>query len=962
MIAIKKIQIYGFGKHENLTIHLQDSVTIFYGANEAGKTTIQQFILQILFGFPTKQQVLQKYEPKTSTKFGGQLTIEHPKYGTCIIERVKGKAAGDVTVYLADGTTGHDDLLAKIVYGYSRTAFEAIFAFSIHELQGIEKMSEEELTHLLLASGTTGVNQLTALEKRLDKDAGELFKKSGKIPAINMKIEQLKTLEKTIQQERMKIEVFEEMLVELAQIELALQQHSEDQAKLQEDWQRLTIQRQAQPLLEQQVSLQHALKDRQQQHFPVEGIRRYEQLKDKLTNEQLQFTQLQEKSVAIKSQITLSGDAMKTEELLKYVQRESEWNQFLVKEQKLTEELFVLEQEMEGQFRLLGIQDEEQKSAILKENVSLQQEQQFQEPLLELQEAEAQLQFHLHSLEQNREELEHNTIRQQQLKQDFLSVEEERIVAEWPYKKQRLERLRQTSQSRMQQKQPTIFILISIVISLVAVFFGVAQKNWAVAALGVVITIFLVVFLQHFMKDKLRNGKGSSSNTGELRGLEQLEISVTALLEKQRRHQERAFILAEQQQEKERQYGKLERQIQQLEQQIIAAEAILQRFLHRFHITGEVAKKLIPELFTRIRTVQECALNRNSKRQLLQDVLQQKQELLQAIETLLQQTYSEQELFVHLRKAYNDNQKLQLEEQSLVENLTLIMKETEEKQPLIDNLKLQIEQLFIEAEVAQEAAFYEAFSHYEREEKWAQQLKFISSQLASLGAKSKQTPLQNHNFPKLQAELEQKQSDLQNLVDSLLQRRATLKLQQEHLLTDEKYGELLQSFEDEKTSLQQLILEWSAKRAVSESIHRTLHILREQKLPHVLNLVNTIFHRLTDGKYDKLFINSEGIFEAQSVTSMRYRVAELSQATKEQAYIALRIALAKTLIESAPFPFIMDDPFVHFDRNRTSNMVQLMKEVGYEHQILYFTCHDAMLANWQQEQIVDIGVLANERK
>lgn len=54
MLTIQKIQIYGFGKHENISISLNDGVTIFYGLNEAGKTTIQQFILQMLFGFPTK--------------------------------------------------------------------------------------------------------------------------------------------------------------------------------------------------------------------------------------------------------------------------------------------------------------------------------------------------------------------------------------------------------------------------------------------------------------------------------------------------------------------------------------------------------------------------------------------------------------------------------------------------------------------------------------------------------------------------------------------------------------------------------------------------------------------------------------------------------------------------------------------------------------------------------------------
>ncbi|UZM98992.1 AAA family ATPase [Lysinibacillus sp. MHQ-1] len=143
------------------------ALQFFYGLNEAGKTTIQQFVLQMLFGFPTRQQTQRKYEPKASTKFGGQLTLLHPIYGSCIIERVKGKAAGDVTVYLEDGTTGQEELLAKLLYGYSRASFESIFfPFHCMSFRALKKMSEEELTHLLLSSGTTGIQHLSALEKK----------------------------------------------------------------------------------------------------------------------------------------------------------------------------------------------------------------------------------------------------------------------------------------------------------------------------------------------------------------------------------------------------------------------------------------------------------------------------------------------------------------------------------------------------------------------------------------------------------------------------------------------------------------------------------------------------------------------------------------------------------------------------------------------------------------------------
>ena len=57
---------------------------------------------------------------------------------------------------------------------------------------------------------------------------------------------------------------------------------------------------------------------------------------------------------------------------------------------------------------------------------------------------------------------------------------------------------------------------------------------------------------------------------------------------------------------------------------------------------------------------------------------------------------------------------------------------------------------------------------------------------------------------------------------------------------------------------------------------------------------------------------------------MRYPIIELSQATKEQAYISLRFALAASILETAPFPIIMDDPFVHFDEERLSRMMKLL--------------------------------------
>lgn len=958
LLTIQKIHIYGFGKHENITISLQDGVTIFYGMNEAGKTTIQQFILQMLFGFPTKQQSQRKYEPKTSPKFGGQLTILHPIYGQCTIERVKGKATGDVTVYTEDGMKGHDELLAKLLYGYSRSSFEAIFSFSIHELQGIEKMSEDELTHLLLASGTTGIHRLSALEKKLEKDAGELFKKSGKLPIINQKIENLKQLEKTIKKEQATIHTFEDKSLKLQQLEQRLKDLNKQQKMLQQDWQQLTVIKQAMPLIEQQDALQQSFKNYEHVQFPPEGIRRYEQLKDRLTHETLQLTQLEEQYQALKSKLQLTADEQAIDDMARLMNKEATWNQLLVKEQNLQDELFVLEQDVEAQFRLLGVHEMEAQAALIEGTVSLQQEEQFQRQLTVLHEAEEELKSYLQSLERIHEELDSIARQKKQLQQESLSAEEEHILAKWPQRKGRLEQLRHVRSQRSKQKQPMLFVMLVLAISIVALIYGVLEKNWAVMVIGAMLSLLFLLYLKQ--AKQVEDGP-PEHNSQLLRELEQEENIVQVLLVKKQRLEDRWILANEQQRDKERQYAQLELKIQQAEQVSAEATHSLQNFLERFRLEGNVPRSLLPELFMRIRGVQELVVKKTSIYQLLHVIQSEKKELYEMLQQVLKNEYSEQEIFVHLRSTYFAIQQEQQQMLQTKEQLAQIDSKIQEVQPLLTNYEAAIAQLFLDANVESENAFYEAYEQYQHQQKLQSELQAIHYQLDSLDMQQQESFLSAEQLQEKIQALEEVRNALRIEIEHCLEERAALQIEKEHLLNDEQYGLLLQQFEQEKAILQQLMAQWASKKALATAIHETLFRLREEKLPHVLTQVNAFFHSLTGGRYDKLFIHEEGYFEAHAVSGLRYHVAELSQATKEQVYISLRMALAKTLATSAPFPFIMDDPFVHFDRNRTNKMVQLMKEVGYERQILYFTCHEEMLELWQKEQIVDLGALANER-
>jgi uncharacterized protein YhaN len=154
---------------------------------------------------------------------------------------------------------------------------------------------------------------------------------------------------------------------------------------------------------------------------------------------------------------------------------------------------------------------------------------------------------------------------------------------------------------------------------------------------------------------------------------------------------------------------------------------------------------------------------------------------------------------------------------------------------------------------------------------------------------------------------------------------------------------------------------WAARKAAVSAIDGATGRLKEQKLPDVIDRASGWFRDLTGGAHAALVLTADGRIEAEGANGMRFGLHELSQATKEQAYISMRLSLAASLLSPAPFPVIMDDPFVHFDRVRLGNMVNLLEELKNHHQFLYFTCHREMAGAFSEAAVISVAGAGSER-
>jgi len=190
-MKIDNLHIDGFGVWCDKTWGpLAPGLNIFYGPNEAGKSTLMAFIRSILFGLDRRGQA-RRYEPLNGGTHGGWIDAT-VKGRTVRIERKAGRhVRGTVTVYDGD-STGSDVELETLLAGTTRTLYHNVFAFGLEELQQFQTLQETEISpHISGASLGIGAARWTAVQRDIEARQRALFIPHGQSGAINVALKEL---------------------------------------------------------------------------------------------------------------------------------------------------------------------------------------------------------------------------------------------------------------------------------------------------------------------------------------------------------------------------------------------------------------------------------------------------------------------------------------------------------------------------------------------------------------------------------------------------------------------------------------------------------------------------------------------------------------------------------------------------------------------------------------------------
>jgi uncharacterized protein YhaN len=367
-MKISDVQVDGFGVWKGLTVEsLSDNMTIFCGYNEAGKTTLMQFIRSMMFGFSPDR--LGKYTPPVYGGLaGGSMDIVTPT-GTFEIQRHvdpnrHSDPIGDLAVTDShDGSVHGRAHLSSLMSDIDESIFTNVFAIGLREIQELGALNSTAAADQLykLTSGLDRVSLIDVmrdLRERREKIWGSDAKKESRLAELS---ERKQKLLREIDELKQRSKRWSRMAAEttdinnqLSDIELELKAN-ERESRLLEIAMQISDRWQSRKLLSEQVKAIGTLPDERDV-----SIKELDRLNAKVAQTKERIDQIKGQRKTIKTEamaLPINRNLWAQKSRIEAVTEHMPWVESLQRQvSKLGEEIDTIENSMVGEVDGLGQQ------------------------------------------------------------------------------------------------------------------------------------------------------------------------------------------------------------------------------------------------------------------------------------------------------------------------------------------------------------------------------------------------------------------------------------------------------------------------------------------------------------------------------------------------------------------------------------------------------------------------------
>ncbi len=886
-MQIREIHIEGFGIFAGTRLNpLKGGLNVLYGANEAGKTTLIEFIRRILFGFPRKTRGTNAYPPLSGGAHGGRLFCELASGEAVTLARVQ-RGKETVTVSSEAGEETGSDALSKVLGHASKELFHHIHAITLDELADFNTLKGDEIKNRIYGAGMgLGAVSLKEVDKQLADRCDAVFRPRGK-KKMNQLYEEIRMLEDGVAAVQAGLNRYGELNARIENMEAERGTLAEKVKALEKRKQFLETQKQFHPLVRELETAEAALQELEDiPGFPEKGL---EQLDALLLVKKEMQNRLDEETRTLKDWVQEKKALHINRALL---EREAE---VVDLQQSLKQVLAAIEN----------------RTAVQAERARLQDSLENEKAVLQVDWEEARIVEFEFGPEQVRQV--------QSFHERFEALREQviRTREKWEYYRNR-------KQAEGAKGWNILVWLRGIGVAqgglgLTGLGWGVFTGNAPLMGLSSCLLLLGALLLKKYQKEKREFfaedafGQSLQAKAQEAQSEQQtLAKSWRVFLDSTGLPERLTPVEAREKGPMLRALGEKIRQRVRLDERIRQMQETEQDVRQRLSALKPVLDDTpqMKSVHAGIETAQrqfEAAKRAAQRAEDLQKLIQDQEEKNSRLRQLLMENENEKLGFLKNAGAQN-------EDEFRAKHRTMEQRRSWQE-------KAEQHRRHIRSRLGEDAGAFTAELKTRKYEDIENDLREAVRELVQWGAKR----------------------------DALLESLGEVKNQRDQLASNDDLSIKQTALALRQQELEDLGREWAAAKLARTLLDAARQRYETHRQPGVLQAAERLFRAVTGGAYSRIVkpLDSDALL-VENARGERRQLFELSRGTREQLYLAMRLGLIEEHDKrSEPLPVILDDVLVNFDETRRARFLEELHAFAQDRQVLALTCHASVLKDYE---------------
>jgi uncharacterized protein YhaN len=900
-MIIKKIHIDGFGIFRDFSIgDLKKGVNILYGRNEAGKSTLLDFLRYTLFGYPRSRA--DHRDPLNGGKHGGRIMVlAGDPAREVTFERFAGSKGGPFRLLTPGGESSDRAEWDRWLGFASDDLYQNVYAFSLDELVSLDSLSRSGVEDRIFSIGLgLGDLSLGEVEKGFQEESDAIYSPRGrnqKVPQLLGRISELNEKVKTIQGH---LPYYQALTTEIRELEeetggltRVLQEHRTSQAQL-ENYHRCYA---------YYVRINQAGKELAElpplKELPDGGIGR--------------LNELEAEEEALNKQVRAITDGRGERKGIQALQQELEgihFNTGLLKQKEtvdyLRENLTLYKQETrnkEADVRRAEELDEQVRRGVL--GIGPEWTEEYLAAFGDLAGKQAKLKSFKSGLEE-------------------LALKKRELEAEGKVLRSR--------EGRLNMKAAAALVA-GLAMVAAGAFFYLGQHIWGVA---LVVMAGILFFGRNFLP---REGAYQLV----LNRLKELEAKEETLRQQLGDYLESELLLnrALDPDAALEIIGRVEK----LQSQVTERDSLVKS-------VQETRDPLITGYEKKVHAVR-ALLNDGIAESSLGRVSEPGVEAaadLEAAGNNSEITGNNIEIAVNqLVSAFEDARERSVKKQRLQEALEMGTRELKTAQKELDEVGGKIDLLLKGIGADDRQTFRDVYEKNERVKTLNDQVRETREAMEVIVGWNKADEVMAYLNAHEKAAIEERIRELKDEADAISERLKQMsedlggkKREIQDMEGESDLAEAMTALETEKEKLQLAYREWLTNKLALSILGDVKTRFEQEKQPEVIQYSSRYFKKITNDRYESIRVSlgqkEVGVFDPRGVSR---GIDQLSRGTREQLLVSLRLGFIEAYEKKAEaLPIIMDEILVNFDSERAHKTAEILQEFAKERQILMLTCHE----------------------